>query len=59
MVLTAEDMRLRELKRLCEQAERLKREADKLCKHIQTRIDRSRALHGDAPRRPERRRIRR
>ena len=58
-MFTAEDLRLRELKRLCEQAERLKREADKLCKHIQTRIDRSRALHGDAPKRQERRRTRR
>jgi len=58
-VLTGEELRLRELKRLCEQAERLKRDADKLCKHIQTRIDRSRALHGDEPRRLERRRTRR
>jgi hypothetical protein len=53
-VVTAEELRLKELERLCEQAERLRREAEKLCKQITARIERSRELHGSP--RSERRR---
>jgi hypothetical protein len=53
-VVTADDQRLRELRRLCEQAERLRRDAVKLCEQIAARIERSRALTQSSPR-PERR----
>jgi hypothetical protein len=42
----ADDLRLRELKRLCEQAEHLRRDAEKLCKQINARLEQSRARHG-------------
>jgi len=58
-VLSADEQRLRELKRLCEQAERLRRDAEKLCKEITVRIERSRVLHGQSSPRPERRRNKR
>jgi len=53
-VASEEELRLKELKRLCEQAEQLRRDAEKLCKQITARLERSRALHG-VPR-PDRRR---
>jgi hypothetical protein len=42
----ANDLQLRELKRLCEQAEHLRRDAEKLCKQINAQLERSLALHG-------------
>jgi hypothetical protein len=58
-VASEDELRLKELKRLCEQAERLRRDAEKLCKQITVRIERSRALHGESSTRPERRRTKR
>jgi hypothetical protein len=59
-VASVDELQLRELKRLCEQALRLQRDAEKLCRQIQTRIDRSRSLHAPPPPlRVERRRFRR
>jgi hypothetical protein len=56
-VVTADDLRLRELRRLCEQAERLRRDAEKLCKQITARLERSREITGSP--RPDRRRNKR
>jgi hypothetical protein len=58
-MITAEDLRLKELKRLCEQAERLRRDAEKLCQQIEKRIERSRALHAPAEPIKDRRRTKR
>jgi transposase len=58
-VPSADEQRLRELKRLCEQAERLRRDAEKLCKQITVRIERSRALHGQPSTNADRRRTKR
>jgi hypothetical protein len=59
-VITADDLRLRELRQLCEQAERLRKDAERLCKQIAAQIERSRAAHrADEPPRHERRRSKR
>jgi hypothetical protein len=44
---------------LCEQAERLQSDAEKLCKQITAQLERSRELHGQSMKRPERRRNKR
>jgi hypothetical protein len=56
---TADDLRLKELKQLCVEADRLRRDAEKLCKQIGKRIEQSRAIHDGAEPFKERRRTKR
>jgi hypothetical protein len=50
-----DEERLQHLKELCEQAEELRKAAEKLCQEITVQIERSRRAH--SPHRYERRRI--
>ena len=47
-VSVLDEARIRELKALCEQAERLRKDAEKLCRQLAVQIERSRAAHQSA-----------